>query len=46
MKKTYKGELKKGVVRRTEGQVKKLYSQMTSEEIERCYVAVNNCANK
>ena len=33
MKKTYKGELKKGTVRTTEGQVKKLYSMMTPEEI-------------
>ena len=46
MKKTYKGELKKGVVRVTEGQQKKLYSQMTAEEIEKCYCAINNCANK
>ena len=46
MKKTYKGELKKGVVRRTEGQVKKLYSQMTNEELEKCSVAINNVANK
>ena len=46
MKKTYKGELNKGTVRVTEGQQKKLYSQMTSEEIERCYIAINNVANK
>ena len=46
MKKTFKGELKKGTVRTTEGQVKKLYTQMTPEEIERCYVAINNVANK
>ena len=43
---TFKGELKRGTIRTTEGQVKKLYTQMTPEEIERCYVAVNNCANK
>ena len=46
MKKTYKGELKKGTVRVTEGQQKKLYSQMTSEELERCYIAINNAAGK
>ena len=46
MKKTYKGELNKGTVRVTEGQQKKLYSQMTAEEIERCYIAINNVANK
>ena len=46
MKKTYKGEIRKGTVRKTEGQVKKLYTQMTSEEIERCYIAINNIANK
>ena len=46
MKKTYKGELNKGTVRKTEGQVKKLYSQMTAEEIEKCYIAINNIANK
>ena len=46
MKKTFKGELKKGTVRTTEGQVKKLYSMMTPEEIERCYIAINNVANK
>lgn len=46
MKKTFKGELKKGTVRTTEGQQKKLYSQMTPEEIERCYIAINNIANK
>ena len=46
MKKTYKGELNKGIVRTTEGQVKKLYSIMAPEEIEKCYVAINNIANK
>ena len=46
MKKTYNGELNKGTVRTTENQVKKLYSQMTSEEIEKCYIAINNVANK
>lgn len=46
MKKTYKGELNKGTVRVTEGQQKKLYSQMTPEELERCYIAINNIANK
>ena len=46
MKKTYKGELNKGTIRVTKGQVKKLYTQMTSEEIEKCYVAINNIANK
>ena len=46
MKKTFKGELKKGTVRTTENQVKKLYSQMTSEEIEKCYIAINNVAGK
>ena len=46
MKKTYKGELNKGTIRVTKGQVKKLYTQMTSEEIEKCYIAINNIANK
>ena len=46
MKKTYKGELNKGIVRTTENQVKKLYTQMTAEEIEKCYIAINNIANK
>ena len=46
MKKTYKGELNKGIVRKTKGQVKKLYTQMTPEELERCYIAINNVANK
>ena len=46
MKKTYNGELNKGIVRVTEGQQKKLYSQMTAEEIEKCYSAINNCANR
>ena len=46
MKKTFKGELKKGTVRVTENQVKKLYMQMTPEELERCYIAINNVANK
>ena len=41
-----KGEIRKGNVRKTEGQVKKLYTQMTTEEIERCYIAINNIANK
>ena len=41
-----KGEIRKGNVRKTEGQVKKLYTQMTPEEIEKCYVAINNVANK
>ena len=46
MKKTQKGELNKGTVRKTEGQVKKLYTQMTNEELEKCYIAINNTANK
>ena len=46
MKKTYKGELNKGIIRTTEGQQKKLYSQMTPEEIEKCYSAINNVGNK
>ena len=46
MKKTYKGELNKGIIRTTEGQVKKLYTQMTNEELEKCYIAINNVANK
>ena len=46
MKKTYNGELNKGIVRVTEGQVKKLYSQVTPEEVERCYIEINNIANK
>lgn len=46
MLKTYKGELNKGIIRVTEGQVKKLYTQMTPEELERCYIAINNIANK
>ena len=46
MKKIYKGELKRGIIRTTEGQVKKLYTQMTNEEIEKCYSAINNCANR
>lgn len=41
-----KGEIRKGNVRTTEGQKKKLYTQMTNKEIERCYVAINNIANK
>ena len=41
-----KGEIRKGNVRTTEGQEKKLYTQMTPEELEKCYMAINNCANK
>ena len=44
--KTYKGELNKGIVRVTEGQQKKLYSMMTPEELEKCYIAIINLAGK
>ena len=46
MKKTFKGELNRGTIRKTEGQEKKLYTQMTPEELEKCYLVINNCANK
>lgn len=37
-----KGEIKKGIVRRTEGQEKKYYKQFSSSDFQRCIIAINN----
>lgn len=41
-----KGEIKKGIVRKTEGQEKKLYSQFSSEDFQKCIIAINNMLHK
>lgn len=37
-----KGEIKKGIVRKTEGQEKKYYKQFSSSDFQRCIIAINN----
>lgn len=37
-----KGEIKKDIVRRTEGQEKKYYKQFSSSDFQRCIIAINN----
>lgn len=37
-----KGEIKKGIVRKTEGQEKKYISQFKGDDYQRCIIAINN----
>lgn len=37
-----KGEIKKGTIRRTEGQEKKYISQFKDDDYQRCIIAINN----
>ena len=37
-----KGEIRKGTVRKTEWQEKKLYSQFSSDDFQKCVIAINN----
>lgn len=42
MKNTFKGEIKKGTVRKTNNQFKKFVTQFKEGEFERCLIAINN----
>ena len=37
-----KGEIKKGIVRKTEGQEKKYMSQFKGDDYQKCIIAINN----
>lgn len=42
MKNTFKGEIKKGTVRKTSNQFKKFVTQFKGDDFEKCLIAINN----
>lgn len=41
-----KGEIKKGIIRKTEGQEKKYVKQFKGDDYQRCIIAINNMLHK
>ena len=46
MKNTFKGEIKKGTVRKTNNQFKKFVTQFKGDDFEKCLIAINNTLHK
>lgn len=46
MKDTFKGEIRKGTVRKTNNQFKKFVTQFKGDDFEKCLIAINNTLHK
>lgn len=46
MNNTFKGEIRRGTVRKTNNQFKKFVKQFTGDDFEKCLIAINNTLHK